>query len=237
MVTMGKLQPEERYVQELFSRHYGSLGAELRKIPESSEQTADFEVLLNGTREAVIEVKTIEETPRTAEYGWEPVPGGSGMMRSDKSSERVGRLIGKAARQLRNYIDPKVLVFVNEEWGMRKSALQDAFNGTVLVGDDKVGYINNSASKKVAAGSIRESKHAIDLYIWVDRVYQGGKTVRLLTTPPTEEYRDDAPQFLVTNEVGHQLAQRVFGMPPLPAQEVKYVKHMFEEFFKMHSED
>src|SRR5436190_454431 len=103
---------DEDYVRLSFKDRFG---VELRKIPEGEDPTPDFELLAGAARAAVVEMKCLQETPRTpGKNGWRPLRGG-GMERMDKGPPRVAADIYKAWRQLQTSEAPKILVFVNNE--------------------------------------------------------------------------------------------------------------------------
>ena len=207
---------EERYVRELFAEKFG---VTLRKLAESTvpgQQTADYEVLADGSRIAVLEVKCLEEAPRTPENGWYVNADGWNTKNKDNGPTRVGRLIHSAWKQLGQYAAPKILTFVNDESFLAVKDLEEAFHGAHPYGTPETGYIWNVASKKIAAGVIKDEKGRIDLYIWIDRYYGEGKTV--VTVPvgasaPVEEVRTLGPYFRCTTQVGHDLAVRLFACP------------------------
>jgi len=208
--------PDERYVRELFARRFT---VELRKIPETTEEkTADFEMLDQGQRVAVVEVKTLERTPRTEANGWRKDPGG-GMTRKDNAPKRVGTWIDKAWKQLRQYAEPKVLVFVNDETGIDVHDLEEAYHGVMPYGTEELGYIYNSASASIANGRIKDVKGKIDLYVWLDRKYDGGRLAQVFPTgqPSYTETRTEGPTFRCTTDEGYGLA-RNFGCPELECQ-------------------
>ena len=106
--------------EELFVRRllFDRFGAELRKLPKVSTKTADYELMANGIRIAVVEVKTIKAQPMSEATGWtvehqsEHTWSGT---RRDNAPTRVASHVHGAAKQLQHYTDPKVLVFFNEE--------------------------------------------------------------------------------------------------------------------------
>ncbi len=77
---------DEKYLRDLLARLYG---VRLRKLPESTVKgvkTADYELLSEGSRVAVLEVKRLERTARTAENGWRRDESTGSMTRVDNSA-------------------------------------------------------------------------------------------------------------------------------------------------------
>lgn len=210
---MASESPEESYVRELFERRFGVV---LRKIPElRTEKTADFELLDQGQRIAVVEVKTLEHTPRTEANGWHREPGG-GHTRNDNAPGRVGTWIHKAWNQLRRYAETKVLVLVNNETGIDINDLDAAFHGSLPFGTEELGYVNvGIAMPKAMRERIAEVKRKIDLYVWLDRLYDGGRLIQVFPAgrPPYTETRTEGPTFRCTTNAGHELARKYFGCP------------------------
>jgi hypothetical protein len=184
---------EERYVHQLLAKRFK---LELRKLPEAAVKTVDYELLDSGQRVAVVEVKRLDRTPRTPENGWQVTvrDGITYSTRIDNAPARVGRVIHDAFKQLSQYEEAKILVFVNDELMMDVYDLDEAYNGFLNYGDDVVGYAN-WASRKIANGDIREEKTLMDLYIWLERL------------------RPQEPAFRFATAAGQQLAQRYFGCP------------------------
>jgi hypothetical protein len=212
---MAKESPEEGYVRELFNRRFG---IQLRKIPESTEPTPDFELLDEVGRVAVLEVKTLERAARTEENGWRRVEGG-GLTRNDNAPGRVGTCIAKAWRQLASHPEPKVLVFVNDETGIDVHDLEAAFHGTLPFGNEELGYADVPIAMPAAmTGRIKDVKRKIDLYIWLDRKYGEGRLVQVFPTgqPPFTETRTEGPTFRCVTDAGYELARRYFGCPEMP---------------------
>ena len=184
---------DEVYVRNLFDERYGAC---LRKIPETSEPTPDYELVVEGKRCAVLEAKRLERAPRTPENGWRVSRHGpiTRATREDNGPSRVTALIHKACRQFSAFSDPKILAFVNDENMLDALDMEEAFNGSLYYGNEQIGYANTS-SAKIANGRIREEKKNIDLFIWMDR------------------YKTRNPVFRFATDTGHHLAQRFFRCP------------------------
>jgi hypothetical protein len=214
---MGRELPEEVYVREVLERRFGVV---LRKLPESHLPTPDYELLLEGRREAVLEVKLIERAPRTDGNGWQKHADGS-VTRKDNGPGRVGALIHNGWKQLRQYSDPKVLAFVNDET-LDVLDLEEAFNGFLGYGTDETGYVLNTASRSIAEGRIREEKWGIDLYVWLDRRYAHQPLVYVfpLGAEPYGERRTEGPFLRCSTPAGYALARRFFDCPELENQRI-----------------
>src|SRR5260221_14751152 len=91
---------DEAYVRRVLAVE--RFGAELRKIPETSVTTADFELISGGERLAVLEVKCLAQTPLTAENGWTVTstgPSSFSATRNDNGPKRIAALIHTAWKQ------------------------------------------------------------------------------------------------------------------------------------------
>jgi hypothetical protein len=219
----------EQFVQRLFAKLYG---VELQKLPEPGDQKVpDFELVINGERLAVLEVKNLMRVEPSEKTGWRmsppvprelipPVPkvlidrppGFVAWERVDNGPSRVGSVVHEAWKQLRNYPEAKVLVFVNDG-DLDVGDLDEAFNGFMEYGDDSV-TVTNIASRKIALGDIREEKNKIDLYVWINRHLFVRATVQVFPAgqePVLKTIEDaDRIQFRYTTEKGRQLHQRFF---------------------------
>jgi len=186
---------EEKFVRELLARHFNVV---VRKLPEDSIKTADYELLAEDERAAVLEVKQLQSTPRTAKNGWKVIErdGVCHAQREDNAPRRVSDVIRAASKQLRGYAEPKILIFLNDEPLADVLDLDEAYNGFLDYGDDLYGYTNMASAR--IADRILKAKKLIDLYVWIDRHW------------PSE------PAFRITTEAGLALAQRFFGCPAAP---------------------
>jgi hypothetical protein len=181
--VVGTELAEEKYVRELFERLYCIA---LRKVPESSAKTYDYDLLEGGRSVAALEIKCFERPPMTAENGW--VDEGNGRFSKtgiDKSPSRVGRAIHEKCKQLSTCSGPKV--------------------------HGNVGHFKNIASRKVAEGLIREEKWTVDLYIWINR-YEGRHSFRV-DGQPLPSHAEFGPFFSFASEAGYALARQFFGVP------------------------
>lgn len=193
---------------------FDRFGAELRKLPKVSTKTADYELMANGIRIAVVEGKTIKAQPMSEATGWtvehqsEHTWSGT---RRDNAPTRVASHVHGAAKQLQHYTDPKVLVFFNEESFADVRDLDEAVQGTLAYGSESTGYLINTVSMRIAEGRIREERWLIDLYIWIEPK-RGPRTV-FPVNAPVEHHpaTDESFAYRVTSDAGLAIAQRVFG--------------------------
>jgi hypothetical protein len=196
----AKEREEERFVRETLGTRFG---VALRKLPESNRKgvkAADFELLVDTRRAAVLEVKRLIRTPRTPANGWTVTDHGNGVreaVREDNSSQRVAKVIQESWTQLSLYAEPKILTIVNDERMADVRDLSEAFNGFLEYGNEKGLSCLNVAASKIANGKIREVKWKIDLYVWIDRAHGKG------------------PVFNVVTEEGLRLARLTFGCPDI----------------------
>jgi hypothetical protein len=137
------------------------------------------------------------------------------MTRIDNSATRVGAAIHNAYKQLSTCAEPKVLVLVNDD-SMDFLDLREALDGYVVYGTDDVGFYKNIAGRRVAEGRIREEKHSIDLYVWINR-YEGRHPWRPSGLLPHEE--PGKPFFVFGSDTGYALGRNVFGLPEVPKPE------------------
>lgn len=208
---MAAESQQEQFVRRLL---FDRLGALLNKLPEGSTKTADYELMADGSRIAVVEVKTLEAVPLSEATGWKmehrSEHSWSGT-RKDNTPTRVASHIHRAAKQLRRYEDPKVLVFLNEESFADVRDLDEAVQGTLAYGSESTGYLINTASMRIAEGRIREERWLIDLYIWIEP--KRGPCTVFPVNAPVEHHSatEETFAYRVTSDAGLTIAQRVFG--------------------------
>ncbi len=218
LAPLVKELESEQYFRELALRRWSTV---LAKLPESALKGPDYELLKDGQRVALAEVKLVERLPMTPEHGWLPDPSSPGaftLNRIDNAPSRVGRKLHEAWKQLRAFSEPKILVYVNDDSDVDRMDLHEAINGFMVYGNDETGRIVNTVSKRIAAGDIREEKYRIDLYVWVDRhrdLRPGALTFPFGVTEPVIDTSDPV-SFACTSDVGHDLAHRFFGCPETP---------------------
>lgn len=211
---MAKESQDERYVRAVLFERFGT---ELRRLPEGTERTPDYELLAQAGRAAVLEVKTVELTPRTPENGWNVTPQGEHMWeatRRDNAPQRVGAHIHSAAGQLIRFGDPKILVILNHDPLVDVLDLEEAVQGYQPYGTEETGYLINTASKRIAEGHIRDERWLIDLYVWIEPPKGPRLTFPTGQPPVALEAEQDATVFLrVASDAGLALAHRFFGCP------------------------
>jgi len=137
------------------------------------------------------------------------------MTREDNSVSRVGKAIHQAYKQLSTYPGSRVLTLVNDD-SMDFLTLRETLEGYLVYGTKETGRYKNLAGRKVAMGRIRDEKHRIDLYIWINR-YEGRHIWRPTGILPHEEA--GKPFFLFASDAGYALARSLFGVPEVPKPE------------------
>jgi hypothetical protein len=116
------------------------------------------------------------------------------------------------SRQLSTCSEVKVLVLVNDD-SMDFLDLREALDGYMVYGTPEVGFYRNVAARRVAEGRIREEKHGIDLYVWINR-YEGRHPWRPSGLLPHEE--PGRPFLVFGTDAGYALARTFFGTPEVP---------------------
>jgi len=220
-----KEHPGERFVRERFKELFA---VDLEKVSESNVKSFDYWLVFDGKREAAVEVKRFDPKPllasayvakdelsrmQTLDPGdiaaWPTLFTNLGV---DNAPARVGSAIHEAAKQLSSCFAPRILVFVNDCLSMDLLDFEDAFNGELVYGNDDVGRFKSTASKRVAAGQIRDEKFSIDLFVWFNRY--GGR-------PPWRPgglafHQGPGPFFCFPTERGHELSKRFFKGHDIP---------------------
>jgi len=131
--------------------------------------TPDFRVLKGTEFCFYCEVKSIDKE-RWLDEQLEKVPPGTiaGGLRPDPTFNRLTSDIHKAIKQFDSVnpdvLFPNVLVFVNNESICRVHDLFEVFTGNYRSDDGTLHPI----SKKYSDGRIKEEKHNIQLFIWID---------------------------------------------------------------------
>jgi hypothetical protein len=197
-----KMSRSERFLLDYLASEYKVV---LQKIPESFLKSPDYELVQDGVRQFVAELKTLEYCEPTPERGWTVHADELGIRhatRQDNSVARVARNIHDAYKQLRTYPQPKVLILLNEDGFPDVRDLEEVYRGEMVYGNSDFSYVNTT-SRKIAQGMIKHEKCRIDLYIWVDRKQTVKTFFRSVTT------------------AGRDLACRFFHAPDLPDQEVQ----------------
>ena len=200
----------ELFIKNLFADRFK---IELRKIPEPGDkQTPDFEMIANGERVAVLEVKNLEAVDPSKAKGWSK--DGFFSTRKDNGPARVARCIHKACGQLSEYQEPKILVLVSDG-DVDVLDLEEAVRGFLDYGDGDF-VLRNTASRKIAQGDIRDEKGKIDLYVWVNRHLFGDPFI--LEMPALQKPRqriikdENLVQFRVTTPAGEALVNSFQGL-------------------------
>ena len=162
----------EKYVSRLFKDRYGIL---LRKIDERDGiegKKPDFEYIKNRRRVFVCELKDYDIVYPSEEAGWYNITrhadGSVEGTRESNAPNRISRNIYNAYKQLREYNEPKILIFLNQSSGLNVSDLDETYKGYFefsIGGRKYIDYHARPASK----GKIKDIKNKIDLYIWIDK--------------------------------------------------------------------
>ena len=197
-------------MRELFEELYG---VQLRKVPESATKTFDFELLSSGQRVAAVEVKCLGVVPRTPENGWTRNEDDS-TTRTDNGARRIGDFIHAAYKQLSTAVDPKVLVFVNDESLIDALDLKQAMQGYLVYGNSEVGRFRNVARVGAAERRIEDKKYLVDLYIWINR--HAGRASFRSDGQPIPGYQQLGAHFMFTSDAGYALARQYFQVPETP---------------------
>jgi hypothetical protein len=196
------MTPSEKYVCRLFKDRYGIL---LRKIDERDGiegQSPDFEYIKNRRRVFVCELKDYDIVYPSEEAGWDIMrhPDGSEeATRESSAPNKISRNIYKAYKQLREYNEPKILIFFNKSSGLNVSDLDETLKGyfEFSAGDRK--YIDCYA-RRASEGIIKDIKSKIDLYIWIDKAN------------PLISGEKDVIYFRTVTDAGKEIARKHFGM-------------------------
>jgi hypothetical protein len=144
----------EQFAEEFLAKRLGPLGLTVRKLPESNVKTPDFEVLDNGERVAVVELKS----PQSVHFEG---------MGDDNGAGRISTLCYSASRQLEAYSCTRVLFIVNYDDFLDLQDLDTAF-GRLPVYPGEVGFVDLPLLK-IAQGRFAKRKHIIDVCLWLDR--------------------------------------------------------------------
>ena len=165
-------------MQVLFLDRYG---VELTKIPESTSKTPDFEFCPNGECAFVAELKTLEYHPPSIDRGWEVEKGelSTRSWRWDNAVNRVGTWIQKGYKQLSTRVEPKVLIFLNED-NLDVLDLEEAVSGFQSY-KGKSGIVIENMISNYIAKRINKVAQQIDLYVWIDRTDEGKVQFRMMT--------------------------------------------------------
>jgi hypothetical protein len=160
----------ENYVINLISSRFGVL---LEKIPDQqTTPSPDFVFRLEDKTVFVAELKDIDCDLPSEGRGWTipklGEPNYPWSFREDNAVNRVAAKIHEAYKQLISSPSPRVLIILNHDFLVDVKDLQEAYEGRLLYSSDAFSYYN-VASKKIADGRIKQEKHSIDLYIWIDK--------------------------------------------------------------------
>jgi hypothetical protein len=128
-----------------------------------------------GHRCLVAELKDIDNSVPGESKGWtitkREVQGViiQSAERKCNAVDRVGTKIHQAFKQLQQYDNPRVIIFLNDDRSFVDiEDLKEALDGYHFYGNEAFSYKNVSA-RRVAEGKIAEEKRQIDLYVWIER--------------------------------------------------------------------
>ncbi|HKO90004.1 MAG TPA: hypothetical protein VJU61_02565 [Polyangiaceae bacterium] len=150
---------EERTVQALFADLFG---LDLRKRPESSAKSPDFDVYAGAQQIGVLEVKALT----TTDVALQDMPAPTcfiGGLDDDNCTDRVERKLHQAVSQLDGFEVPRILVFFNCYTEADKFDLLEVLRGYLVFGDQRC--------TTLAAGALRRAYHdraRVDLCLWVE---------------------------------------------------------------------
>lgn len=201
MALKMKLSPYEKYLQILFETHFR---INLQKIDEQGGRTgstSDFELVHDGQRVFVCELKDFENTEPSVENGWNIVHHADGSVESFRKSNAINRIskdIAKAHKQLIKYSEPKILVFLNHTSRLNVGDFDETFRGYIILGEENGVRYTNTAARPASEGKIKELKWEIDLYIWVD-------AITISATGRNEQF-----YFRTVTEIGRVMFKRFF---------------------------
>lgn len=187
----------ERSVMRYLDTEYG---IQLRKIPESNSKSPDFELVNGETRALVLEVKEVEDVPVSAATGWTIREVGFGITEAERQNNCVSRVAKKicdAVKQLKQYREPKGLVFFNTDHRVQVRHLNEAYCGEQVYSNGELAY-RNVASKRISEGRLKHVKNEIDFFIWIDC---DDRVIR-------------KPFFRYVSEAGRTILVRYFKAPP-----------------------
>lgn len=166
---------------------------ELRKIPETTEPTPDFNVYSGGHHIAVLEVKALEATaPVMTPKEILAIGPSPGELRRDNCAGRVATKVHEAVHQLRGSSLPKILVLVNDSGECDEFDLQEVLRG----------FLPNRSGQSIstlpaaARNRARQDRSSIDLFIWLE-----GSSC-------------EAPQLVSGSAAGKSLRTQYLGSPP-----------------------
>ena len=183
------MDKHERLTKRVFGERYGLT---LRKIPEGTNPTPDFDVCAGSTHIAVLEVKALEETAPLVTA--EELGDGNFIARAlrvDNGAGRVAAKIHDAAHQLEDSGLPKILVLVNDGIELDKFDLQEALQGFLWTDDGQ----KLSSMRPGAIDRAMQDRQRIDLYVWLD------------------EGSGEAPQLVTASAAGRTLRSQYFITP------------------------
>jgi hypothetical protein len=151
----------------------------------------------------VCELKEFEHVEPSEKDGWEITIHRDGSIEASNDSNATNRIswdIRRAYKQLAQYSEPKVLVFLNHTYMLNCTDLEETYRGYRMIEVDLI-RIRNTYAARASNGLIKDIKSRIDLYIWID------------TPKPRIDLQEDRVTFLFVTEIGRRIALDNFFVP------------------------
>jgi hypothetical protein len=147
---------------------------ELNELPSRGDQTTpDFEMVEDGRRILVAELKTLEERRPTEEAGWTIEVDQNGIQeahRPHNGPARIARKIIDAHQQLSACPHPWAVILLNTDHFMLVGDFFEAFTGKHILGTMNGHRVVNIASRPIALGPKFAVRYEVDLYLWLDQL-------------------------------------------------------------------
>jgi hypothetical protein len=209
--------PSEKYIAQIFQSRYG---INLLKIDEQGWKegaTPDFEFMDQGKRVFICELKDFRNIKPSEKDGWKITNHPNGSVEASRISNATNRIsyaIEEAHRQLKNWSEPKVLIFLNYSPYLSVEDLEEVYRGYRVLGvENNVTYLDVYA-RRASEGQIKMKKGEIDLYIWIDTI--NGKE---LVVSSDGIQKEDKFYFRPTSEAGRNIVQQHFSRKDPPKDE------------------
>jgi hypothetical protein len=204
-----KTTPSEKYIMQIFRSRYG---INLLKIDEHGAKVGpipDFEFFDQGKRIFVSELKDFHNIKPSEKDGWKitnHINGSTEFSRISNATNRISCAVDKAHRQLKNWSEPKVLIFLNYSPYLSVEDLVEVYQGYRVMGvEGNVTYLDVYA-RRASEGQIKIKKGEIDLYIWIDTI----KGKEFVVTSGGIQ-KEDRFYFRTTSQAGRNIVQQYFS--------------------------
>ena len=193
---------------QIFQSRYG---VKLSKIDEQGGKkgvTPDFEFFDKEKRIFVCELKDFRNVKPSEKDGWKIINHPNGSVESSRVSNATNRIssaIDTAHKQLKEWSEAKVLIFLNYSRSLSVQDLEEVYRGyRVLTVENNVTYLDVYA-RRASEGQIKMKKGEIDLYIWIDTI--NGKE---LIMDSEGIQKEDKFYFRHTSEAGRNIVEQYF---------------------------